>query len=70
MEVHVGFYVTRDGRKAQVFSTTMPGKFPVFGVMFQTDTLWSPSKWNKDGSWGDSKSQADLIGEWREDNED
>lgn len=70
MEIHVGFYVTRNGRKAQVFSSTMPGKFPVAGVVFQTSTIWAPMKWYADGKWGDgNNTPADLIGEWRE-NED
>lgn len=65
MKFEVGkFYRTRDGRKAQIFMLDN-GSGLMFGARLDTE-VWSPSTWNKNGTWAIGSHEKDLISEWRE----
>jgi len=70
MEIKVGYYKTRDGRKARVICTDAPGGAPVVGyIIGETSSGYvNIRKWCVGGEYYStgSKSDHDLIAEWVE----
>ena len=65
MKIKVGYWETRDGRKARVLCTDALSKWPVRGYVENNGQEPSNISWKENGRWvGSNSSSADLIRPW------
>jgi hypothetical protein len=63
VNITIGYWETRDGRKARVLCTDAPSSYPVVGyIMYEHGC--SCSNWTSSGSFSNSMGQNDLIRPW------
>ncbi len=63
MKIEVGYWETRDGRKARVLCTDAPGEYPIVGyVVFEGKA--DPWVWFPDGSGLNCGGRLDLERPW------
>ena len=63
MKIEVGYWETRDGRKARVLCTDAPGAYPIVGYMIEGGEA-SPRLWFADGSGVACGGKLDLERPW------
>ncbi len=63
--ITVGYWETRDGRKARVLCTDAPGRCPVKGYIETAEGESGAMSWALNGEWlSPSSTGADLIRQW------
>ncbi len=63
MKIEVGYWETRDGRKARVLCTDAPGEWPVVGYIICGNNA-EPWVWFADGRGQKFGGELDLIRPW------